>query len=116
MYLFDHCPTTNELTSVLQKLDIKPENILADNGGQFKEQWKSWCIENGIEPKSAHPYYPQDKGKVERTIRNITEEFIDLLKNFPMFFSRMEEYKKWFNEKRYHRGVKDYPARLFVTL
>jgi hypothetical protein len=114
LHLFDHCPTTNDLTSALQKLNVKPENILADNGGQFREQWKSWCIENGIEPKSAHLYYPQDKGKVERTIRNITEEFIDLLKNFPMFFSRMEEYRKWFNEKRFHRGVKDYPANLFV--
>ena len=114
--LFDHCPTTNELTSALQKLEIKPLKILSDNGGQFKEQWKEWCFTVGIEAVFSHPYYPQDKGKVERTIRNVTEEFIDLLAKFPQFFSRMGEYKNWFNEKRYHRGIKDYPARLFVTL
>ena len=114
--LFDHCPTTNELTSALQKLSIKPLKILSDNGGQFKEQWKEWCKSQNIEAVFAHPYYPQDKGKVERTIRNVTEEFIDLLSKFPQFFNRMEEYRRWFNEKRYHRGIKDYPARLFVTL
>ncbi len=112
--LFNHCPTTKELTSTLDDLKFKPEKILFDNGGQFREQWKSWCIKNKIEPKSAHPYYPQDKGKVERTIRNITEEFIDLLHNFPKFFFRMEEYRIWFNEKRFHRGVKNYPADLYV--
>ncbi len=69
-----------------------------------------------VEAIFAHPYYPQDKGKVERTIRNITEEFIDLLAHFSMFFERIQEYKDWFNEKRYHRGVKGYPAKLFVTL
>lgn len=114
--LFNYCPTTNELTSVLQKLNVKSKKILSDNGGQFKEQWKEWCIENKIEAVYSHPYYPQDKGKVERTIRNITEEFIDLLAKFPQFFSRMEEYRNWFNNERYHRGIKDYPAKLFVTL
>lgn len=114
--LFDHCPTTNELTSALQKLGIKPMKILCDNGGQFREQWRLWCKEQNIEAVFAHPYYPQDKGKVERTIRNVTEEFIDLLAKFPQFLGRMEEYRGGFNEKRYHRGIKDYPARLFVTL
>jgi transposase-like protein len=114
LYLFDHCPTTKDLTTSLESLNVKPEMILFDNGGQFREQWKSWCIENKIVPKSAHPYYPQDKGKVERTIRNITEEFIDHLKNFPLFINRIENYRRWFNEDRYHRGVKDYPTNLHV--
>lgn len=35
--LFEHCPTTEELTSALQKLSIKPEKILSDNGAQFRE-------------------------------------------------------------------------------
>jgi hypothetical protein len=114
LHLFDHCPKTKELTSALETLNVKPKMILFDNGGQFKEQWKSWCKDNGIEPKSAHPYYPQDKGKVERTIRNITEEFICHLKHFPSFFNKIENYRRWFNEDRYHRGVKDYPTNLYV--
>lgn len=113
--LFDHCPTTNDLTSALQKLNINPKNILADNGGQFREQWKKWCLENNIKPLFAHPYYPQDKGKVERTIRNLTEEFVNLLSKFRHWINgKLEEWRIWFNEKRFHRGIKDYPARLFV--
>jgi hypothetical protein len=114
--LFGHCPTTKEITSAMQKLNVKPEKILTDNGSQFREQWKEWCKKGGAEPIFAHPYYPQDKGKVERTIRNITEEFIDLLSNFPKWFNIkcIEEWRCWFNKERFHRGVKDYPANLYV--
>jgi len=114
LHLFGHCPTTKDLTSSLEKLNIKPEKILFDNGGQFQNQWKAWCISKGIEPKAAHPYYPQDKGKVERTIRNITEELICHLSHFAMFFDKFEEYRNWFNKKRFHSGVKDYPANLYL--
>jgi len=115
--LFDHCPTTNELTSALQKLSVKPENILSDNGGQFREQWKEWCEGQKITPLFAHPYYPQDKGKVERTIRNLAEEFVNLLSRFRHWIDgKMEEWRIWFNDKRFHRGIKDYPSRLYVTL
>lgn len=117
LHLFDHCPTTNELTSVLQKLDIKPESILADNGGQFRGQWEEWCKKKWINPLFAHPYYPQDKGKVERTIRNLAEEFVNLLSKFKHWINgKLEEWRIWFNEKRFHRGIKDYPANLYVKL
>ncbi len=116
LQLFEHCPTTEEITFALQKLNVKPEKLLTDNGGQFKEQWKKWCKEQRVEAVFAHPYYPQDKGKVERTIRNIAEEYLDLLSQFPKWFNGrcMEEWKCWFNEDRFHRGVKDYPANLYV--
>jgi len=116
--LFDHCPTTKELTSVLQKLKIKPEKVLADRGVQFKEQWKEWCKEQRIEAIFAHPYYPQDKGKVERTIRNLAEEFVNLLQKFTHWLSKkcLEQYRKWFNRDRYHRGIKEYPINLYAQL
>lgn len=115
--LFDHCPTTKELASAMQMLNVKPKNILADNGGQFKEQWKDWCIRSQINPLFAHPYYPQDKGKVERTIRNLAEEFVNLLSKFKHWINgKLEEWRIWFNEKRFHRGIKDYPSNLYVKL
>jgi len=52
-----------------------PEQVLTDHGSQFKEQWKDWCREHGIEAQFAHPSYPQDKGKVERCIQNLNREF-----------------------------------------
>lgn len=115
--LFEHCPTTKDLTSAMEKLSVKPKSLLADNGGQFRDQWKKWCKENMIRAVFAHPYYPQDKGKVERTIRTLTEEFINLLSKFKHWINgKMEEWRVWFNEKRYHRGIKDCPSNLYVKL
>ena len=117
LHVFDHSSNIPEISQAVKGLIEKhhPEKILSDNN-PFQLSWKEWCKSVKVTVVFAHPYYPQDKGKVERTIRNITEEFIDYLKNFPVFFSRMESYRGWFNEDRYHRGVKDYPAKLFVTL
>ena len=62
-------------------------------------------------------YYPKDKGKVERAIRNLTEEFIHLFKKFPGWLKKkLEEWRRWFNEKRYHRGINDYHANLYAQL
>lgn len=110
----DHCPTTREITDLLDKLDSRPKSILSDNGGQFKEQWEKWCIENRIKPLFAHPYYPQDKGKVERAIRNLSEEFVHLLRKFPdWLIGKIHDYRNWFNNDRFHRGIKGYPAELY---
>lgn len=115
----DHVPTTKEVASLLQPLveQHHPENILSDNGAQFKEQWKQWCCKMEVTPLFAHPYYPQDKGKVERTIRNVTEEFLQILKMFPeKLCGKCGEYKKWFNEQRFHRGILAIPCTLFRVL
>jgi len=115
--LFNHCPTTNELISALEKLDVKPKKILVDNGGQFQEQWKKWCREKKIKALFAHPNYPQDKGKVERAIRNLAEEFVNLLARFPHWIEgKIQVWRKWFNEKRWHRGIKNYPNEIYVKL
>jgi hypothetical protein len=70
------------------------------------------CINNGSELKFAHPYYPQDKEKVEKAIRNLSEEYVYLIAQFPHWLNEkyMEERRYWFNEKRNHRGVNDYPV------
>jgi len=36
---FDHTPITEDITSLLDKLPIMPEKILADNGPQFRKMW-----------------------------------------------------------------------------
>ncbi|MBU1445554.1 MAG: DDE-type integrase/transposase/recombinase [Nanoarchaeota archaeon] len=115
--LFDHCPKTEELTSVLRSSKIKPKKILSDNGPQFREQWKIWWQNLGSEPIFAHPYYPQDKGKVERTIRNLAEEFVNLLSKFKHWINgKLEEWRIWFNERRFHRGIKGFPINFYVKL
>jgi transposase len=71
----------------------------------------------GIEPLFAHPYYPQDKGKVERAIRNVAEEFVYLLKKFPAWLrGKIKAYQRWFNTKRFHHGIDTVPMALYGAL
>ena len=111
---FNHVPSTKEITEMLDGVGRKPEGILSDNGPQFKKSWEKWCVENGIKPHFAHPYYPQDKGKVERCIRNFSEEFVKQLFRFPEWLNGcIHQYREWYNMHRFHRGINNYPARLY---
>lgn len=113
---FDHDPTTEDMEKVLLPLFEcrKPEKILTDNGKQFKEAWKDFLEKQGVEALYAHPYYPQDKGKVERAIRNVAEEFVNLLKKFPRWLGgQIKEYRDWYNTKRLHLGIGTQPAKLY---
>lgn len=113
--LFDKSPSIKEIEDAIKPLieKHKPTKILTDNN-PFKEDWDKFCRELECKAIFAHPYYPQDKGKVERSIRNVAEEFVDLLAKFPRWINNIEDWRNWFNRDRYHRGVKDYPANLYV--
>ena len=114
---FDHELTTAQTTAVLEKQKRFPKAILSDHGSQFKEQWKNWCREHNVEAHFAHPSYPQDKGKVERCIQNLNREFVNHLRKFPQWLKgRVSEYKDWFNNSRFHRGVKAFPADLYKSV
>lgn len=112
----DHSPTVEEICNILKPLikKHKPTSILTDNN-PFKEDWDNWCKEDNIKPLHAHPYYPQDKGKVERSIRNVSEEFVYLLKKFPEWLcGKIEEYRSWFNEERLNCGTNCIPCQLYT--
>lgn len=112
---FSYVPSTRDITSLLDGLENKPQNILTDNAKHFAKQWEDWCRSNSIKALHAHPYYPQDKGKVERTIRNVSEEFIHLLTKFPEWLKGLiKDYKEWFNKDRFHRGIGTVPAALYL--
>lgn len=111
---FNCCPTTGDITALLEGLGRKPKFLLSDNGSQFKQTWEKWCKRNRIEPLFAHPYYPQDKGKVERAIRNLNQEFVYHLRRFPRWLDgKVEEFRGWYNNSRLHRGINCMPAELY---
>lgn len=115
--LLDHSPSIPEICQAIFFLVEKyhPHKILTDNN-PFKASWKEWCSENKIEAVFAHAHYPQDKGKVERAIRNIAEELVNIITIFHKLLNNeeIEKWIKWFNNERKSLGVKDYPANLYV--
>nr|MDO8132767.1 DDE-type integrase/transposase/recombinase [Candidatus Njordarchaeum guaymaensis] len=111
---FTHEPTAREVTALLEKQKRLPKAILSDHGQQFKEKWKKWCRQHGIETHFAHPSYPQDKGKVERCIQNLNREFVNHLRKFPGWLKgKLHEYREWFNYSWFHRGINTFPAELY---
>jgi IS30 family transposase len=86
---------TKEVTALLEEQKRLPRAILSDHGQQFKEKWKRWCKQHGIEPHFAHPSYPQDKGKVERCIQNLNREFVNHLRKFPEWLKgKLQDYRE----------------------
>lgn len=106
---------TQELNHCIETYS-KPHSILSDNGSQFREQFENWCSQKKRQIKVVHapPFYPQCKGKIERCIRNFNEEFIRLDKMFEVPQTLLKEYQDWYNNERYHMGINDCPANIFL--
>ena len=91
-----------------------PKRLLCDNGSQFKSNdLKHWCKTNNVKYEPAPPYYPETKGKVERAIRNLKEEYLVLDKVFENVSLLLSEYIEWFNNVRYSLGVEGIPASFY---
>jgi transposase InsO family protein len=74
-----------------------PKRLLCDNGAQFKSNdLKCWCKTHKVHYEPAPPHYPEMKGKVERTIRNLKEEYLVLDKVFENVSFLLDEYIDWF--------------------
>jgi hypothetical protein len=91
-----------------------PKRLLCDNGSQFKSSdLKRWCKTNKVKYEPAPPNYPETKGKVERAIRNLKEEYLVLDKVFENVSLLLSEYIEWFNNVRYSLGVEGIPASFY---
>lgn len=119
LHVFHGDPKTADVFAVLLeafRLCGKPERVLTDNGGQFKLAWEGLLLEQGVEAIFAHPYYPQDKGKVEREIRNVAEELLKVAKVLAAPLEPLvQEYWKWRNFQRFHMGINGIPADRYVA-
>ena len=61
--------TVDILRSVFSRYGI-PDQIVTDNGPQFTaEEFKQFCIGNGINHTLTAPYHPSTNGEVERFVQ-----------------------------------------------
>jgi len=92
---------------------IPPQMILSDNGGQFKDDFTAWCSGRGIKLEHGAPHHPETRGKVERGIRNINEEFLRLNPILENPESCLAEFVRWYNHDRVQMGICATPASLY---
>lgn len=112
----------------------RPNQILADNGAQFKNilgelatKYSKLLRSLGIRPIFARPYHPQTKGKLERWFRTVKQMFLvearyHVKKNpdctFAEFGRMLEEWLKWYNTEKSHRSLPDKcpPGKIFYEM
>ena len=71
-----------------------PQKLYTDNGGCFRAHHLEFvCAALGISLRHARPYKPQGKGKVERCIRTVRQEFMPDIetKSAPMKLEELNE-------------------------
>jgi transposase InsO family protein len=91
-----------------------PKRLLCDNGSQFKSNnLRHWCKTHKVHYEPAPPNYPETKGKIERAIRNLKEEYLVLDKVFENASLLLDEYIEWFNYERYSLGVEGIPSSFY---
>lgn len=94
-----------------------PAEILTDNGTQFTAArnrgggttlFEQFCDQKGIKHILGRVHHPQTNGKVERWFGTYKQEFDER-------FNNLDEYVKFYNEKRIHQGI-DYlvPAQRYI--
>ena len=101
------------LEKSLHRRRIMPKLFLSDNGPQFLKEFEEWCNKRGIEVEHTPPYYPQSKGKVERMIRNLNEEFLRLNPHLNNVDEDLQEFAKWYNNERFQTGINAIPADVY---
>lgn len=109
----------------------RPNEIIADNGAQFKNilgelatKYSGLLKSLGIKPIFACPYHPQTKGKLERWFKTVNQMFLIegrfFIKNnyectLADFNHMLEEWVHWYNTEKSHRSLlnKCPPAKIF---
>ena len=109
----------------------RPNEILADNGAQFKNilgelatKYSKLLKSLSIKPIFASPYHPQTKGKLERWFKTVNQMFLiearffvktNLESTLADLNRMLEEWVKWYNTEKSHRGLPNRcpPTKIF---
>lgn len=109
----------------------RPNQILADNGTQFKNvigelrtRYSRLLRTVGVEPIFARPRHPQTKGKLERWFGTVNQMFLlearyyvkqHLGMNLSQFNEMFQKWLQWYNFKKPHRSLPQNcaPAKIY---
>lgn len=73
---------------VANQFNAKIQTLRTDGGGEFvNTNFKSFCLEHGIQHQLSCPYSPQQNGVAERKQRQIVESGLSMLHHSNLPFS-----------------------------
>ena len=118
---FTKTKSSKEISATVKKGIKKngaPDEALIDNAKELKfSNFKLLLNKKGIKPIYSHPYYPQDKGKIERMIKTLIRELLNVIKpkNGKELKKAAKEFLEFYNSKRFHEGIKGIPDEQFYS-
>ena len=118
--VFEHATAANTVAVLKRGFEEYgiPDAIVTDNGTQFvpinsndpmSHEFVGFLHENGVKHIRAHPSHPQTNGKIERA-------FEEVERRIGTQFETIEEFVKWQNYIKPHRGLSyKRPAEVFFN-
>ena len=115
--------TLKILNYVNQTYHIRYEEVLTDNGAEFKgiktkesHPFERMLMELGIKHRYTKAYRPQTNGKVERFWRTIEDEMIEgtTFESIEEFKEELMKYMIYYNEYRSHQGLGGEKPKVFL--
>lgn len=96
------------IEEALERNKGKIPRIVHDNGSQFiSKEWRKLMKEYGLEDIRTRKNHPESNGKIERFHRNLREGISEKeIKDYWQALKVIEEYVKYYNEKRLHAGIR----------
>lgn len=111
----------------------RPNQILADNGTQFKNvlgdlntKYSLLLTSIDVQPIFARPHHPQTKGKLERWFGTVNKMYLTEARhyvhehdsmNLTQFNEMFLKWVDWYNTEKFHRSLPDKcpPAKVFFN-
>lgn len=102
------------LTLLKQNYGIHVQEILSDNGSEFKGAFDVILHELHIKHRRTRPYRPQTNGKIERFWKTLEEEVLreTVFKDRQTLEESLFNYMLYYNHVRHHQGIATKPIQL----
>lgn len=109
--------TIKLLSMIYQNYGIKFEDMLTDNGSEFKGEYHTILEMLHIKQRYTQPYRPQTNGKMERFWKTIECELLaeQTYSSIDELKEQIFNYMIYYNHLRYHQGIQRKPIQSLLV-
>lgn len=110
--------TIKLLSLISQNYGIKFDEMLTDNGSEFKKDYQTILSTLNIKHRHTRPYRPQTNGKIERFWKTLESELLSeqVYETVDELKEQIFNYMIYYNHLRYHQGIQRKPIQSLLVL